>query len=186
MASLLGFFCTILVAGVLSMNPQVADASNEFKVGENGVWQEPNANDTQIYNQWAAHNRFRVGDSLYFEYKEDSVLVVDKWGYFHCNSSKPISTFNDGKTLIKLDRPELFYFISGAQKHCKNGQRMIINVLALHPTPETPPAIAVPPQAYMMESPSPSPNSNSGVSVTVTLIPIVLALATITFLSMTN
>ncbi|XP_042492698.1 stellacyanin-like [Macadamia integrifolia] len=186
MASLLGFFFTVLIAATLSINPQVADASSEFKVGDNQGWREPGANDTQIYNLWAAHNRFQVGDSLNFEYKEDSVLMVDKWGYYHCNTSKPISAFNDGKTVIKLDTPGPFYFISGAPNHCNNGQRMVINVLALHPpTPQSPPpSIANPPLTYMAESPSPPPNQSSAVSIfTVTLIPIVLNLA-ITLVSM--
>ncbi|KAJ4950874.1 hypothetical protein NE237_027706 [Protea cynaroides] len=116
MASLLGVFFTVLIAFSFSMNPKLAHASTEFKVGDNGGWLEP-INNTQIYNQWAAHNRFHVGDSLYFEYKNDSVLVVDKWDYYHCNSSKPIFSFNDGKTVIKLDKPGPFYFISADLNH---------------------------------------------------------------------
>lgn len=104
MASLLALFCTALIAVTMIA---VGEASNEFKVGESRGWREP-ANDTDPYNQWAVKNRFRVGDSLYFEYKEDSVLVVDKFGYYHCNTSNPISAFNDGKTVINLDRPGPF------------------------------------------------------------------------------
>ncbi|XP_043721198.1 stellacyanin-like [Telopea speciosissima] len=185
MASLLGaFFYTFLIA--------IANASSEFKVGDSVGWREPDANNTQIYNQWAAHNRFLVGDSLNFEYnKEDSVLVVDKFGYYHCNTTKPISAFNDGKTVIKLDNPGPFYFISGTPDHCNNGQRMVVNVLGLHPIPQSPPpsssSIANPPQTYMnTDSPSPSPNQNSGISITstVSLIPFVLTLVITSVMSM--
>ncbi|KAG5628689.1 hypothetical protein H5410_000406 [Solanum commersonii] len=30
----------------------------------------------QLYNEWAAKNRFKVNDTLTFEYKKDSVLAV--------------------------------------------------------------------------------------------------------------
>ncbi|KAF8407089.1 hypothetical protein HHK36_006214 [Tetracentron sinense] len=176
MASLLGL-CAVLV--LVTINT-VTGASYEFKVGDTRGWREPDANDTAMYNQWAAKNRFRVGDSLFFKYKEDSVLVVDKWGYYHCNTTNPISAFNNRKTVIKLDKPGLFYFISGAPDHCRNGQRIAINVLSLHPTPQLPSSIAVPPQPYPTDSPSPSPLPSFSVSLSVTLIPVSMALITTT------
>ncbi|KAF8393419.1 hypothetical protein HHK36_021663 [Tetracentron sinense] len=176
MASLLGLFCAFLVLATVNTD---AGASNEFKVGNIGVWRQPDANDTAMYNQWAANNRFRVGDSLYFEYKEDSVLVVDKRGYHHCNATNPISAFNNGKTVIKLDKPGLFYFISGTPDHCRNGQRLVVNVLVLHPsTPQPPLSIAIPPQPYPTDSPSPSPLPSSGASVAATMVIVSMVLTT--------
>ncbi|KAL7207946.1 hypothetical protein ACSBR1_029825 [Camellia fascicularis] len=65
-----------------------------------------------------AFKEFRVSDS------------EDKWGYFHCNMSNPISTFNNGNnTVVSLDKPGPMYFISGDPDHCKNGQRLVIQVM---------------------------------------------------------
>ncbi|PIA64760.1 hypothetical protein AQUCO_00100316v1 [Aquilegia coerulea] len=171
------FFCI-----VLSMNIGVSDAFTQFKVGESIGWRMPDENDTTIYSQWAAKNRFLVGDSLYFEYKNDSVLMVNKGGYYHCNTTNPIYTSNDEMTVIKLEKPGPAYFISGAPEHCKKGQRLLIDVMIPHPP--SPPSIAVPPQPSFLVSPAPSPNS-SGISVSVAWISVLVAL-TITILKLVS
>ncbi|KAA8540372.1 hypothetical protein F0562_024709 [Nyssa sinensis] len=158
------------------MNAPV-EASKEFKVGDAEGWRQPDVNETSLYNQWAAINRFHVGDSLRFKYNNDSVLVVYKGGYYHCNTSNPISGFNNGNTVINLDKPGPAYFISGTPDHCKNGQRLVVDVMSLHPISQTPPSIATPPQPYFPVSLSPSPSPlSAGVSVSVTLISVSIAL----------
>ncbi|OVA20254.1 Plastocyanin-like [Macleaya cordata] len=155
MASLLGFFCIFLIiTTITTVTAMKADrvaargASHEFKVGDEGGWREPDANNTEMYNQWATKNKFKVGDSLYFEYRNDSVLEVDKQGYYHCNMTKPIASFNDCKTVIKLVKPGPFYFISGAPDHCKNGQRLLINVINPYPSPPPSPSIRPSPPSH--------------------------------------
>ncbi|XWS18960.1 hypothetical protein CRYUN_Cryun32bG0089800 [Craigia yunnanensis] len=137
-------FCTCLLI-LAAMNGSV-EASKHFKVGDHIGWQQPGTNNTEVYSQWATSKSFHVGDSLSFEYQNDSVLVVEKWDYYHCNTNKPISSFNDGKTVINLDRPGPFYFISGAPDHCKSGQKLLIRVMSLHQRAESPPSIANPPE----------------------------------------
>uniref|UniRef100_A0A5B7CDQ7 Phytocyanin domain-containing protein n=1 Tax=Davidia involucrata TaxID=16924 RepID=A0A5B7CDQ7_DAVIN len=174
MASFLGLLISTSFIILAAMNAPVG-ASKEFKVGDAEGWRQPGVNETSLYNQWAAMNRFHVGDSLRFEYKNDSVLVVDKWGYYHCNTSNPISAFNDGNSVLNLDRPGPIYFISGTPDHCKNGQRLVVDVM--HPISQTPPSIATPPLPYLAVSPSPSPLSSAGVvSVSVALISVLIAL----------
>lgn len=101
-----------------------------------------------------------------FEYRNDSVLVVEKWDYYHCNTNKPIYSFDDGNTVINLDRPGLFYFISGVPDHCKKSQKLMIQVMGLHQRAESPPGIASTPEVGL--APGPHPTS-SGIVVTVTL-----------------
>ena len=72
---------------------------------------------------------------LGFQYQNDSVLVVDKYGYYHCDSSKATSTYDDGNTLIKLENPGLIYFISGSTDHCRQGLRMEVDVMSPHSSP---------------------------------------------------
>ncbi|KAG7014059.1 Early nodulin-like protein 1, partial [Cucurbita argyrosperma subsp. argyrosperma] len=138
----------------------VSAAAFEFKVGDEMGWQLPKPNNSEFYSYWASINRFQIGDSLSFEYNNDSVVMVEKWDYYHCNSSDPILSFDNGKGVIKLDRAGAFYFISGFPDHCKNGQRLLVQVLS----PPLPDLIGPSPEAYDDDAPSPSSN-NAGVSV---------------------
>ncbi|XP_020965081.1 mavicyanin-like [Arachis ipaensis] len=96
-------------------------ASREFKVGDHFGWRVPDPTDTSFYTHWAERNRFQVGDSLVFEYENDSVLSVEEWDYFHCDASNPITAFDNGKSILNLDSPGAFYFISGTAHHCSRG-----------------------------------------------------------------
>ncbi|XVF11675.1 hypothetical protein REPUB_Repub08aG0047700 [Reevesia pubescens] len=69
-----------------------------------------------------------------FKYKKDSVLVVTEDEYDKCEPSHPQFFSNNGDTVFTLDRPGLFFFISGVTGHCQKGQKMIIKVLE-PPTP---------------------------------------------------
>ncbi|MCL7024939.1 hypothetical protein MKW94_029356 [Papaver nudicaule] len=189
-SSLLGVFCIFLIVSTITATAAAvhkgrAKPPTEFRVGGKLGWREPDANHTDMYELWATKNRFRIGDSLYFEYRNDSVLEVEKQGYYHCNMTATLASFNDGKTVINLDQPGPFYFISGALEHCKNGQRLLIDVInpnqtsppSRPPPPPAQPSIAVSPQPD--DSPAPSPLSNSGVSVrALTSFPVLVALAT--------
>lgn len=56
-------------------------------------------------------------------------MVVTEDEYKKCHSDDPIFLFNDGDSVLKLDRPGFFYFISGTAGHCERGQKMIVKVL---------------------------------------------------------
>ncbi|XP_028778553.1 mavicyanin-like [Neltuma alba] len=101
----------------------------EFQVGGSAGWVVPPANQTNMYHEWASHNRFQVGDSIRFKYKKDSVMEVEEEGYKNCNSSHPNMFSNNGNTMFRFDHAGSFYFISGAAGHCQKGQKMIVRVL---------------------------------------------------------
>ncbi|CAA7048234.1 unnamed protein product [Microthlaspi erraticum] len=112
----------------------------EFEAGGDNGWIVPQSSDQgDIFNQWAAKNRFKVGDSIRFKYKKDSVLVVSEDEYKKCQTTKPELYSNHDDTVFKLDRPGLFYFISGVTGHCEKGQKMIIKVMEVESTPQSPP-----------------------------------------------
>lgn len=92
-----------------------------------------------------------------FTYKKDSVMEVNEEGYEKCRSSHPLFYSNNGDTTFTLDRPGLFYFVSGVLGHCERGQKMIIKVLE----PESPP-------------PSMSQNSTSTTSSSSSAVPMAL------------
>ncbi|KAL6960488.1 hypothetical protein U1Q18_038251 [Sarracenia purpurea var. burkii] len=104
--------------------------SFEFQVGDIDGWAVPPSNDSKIYNDWASENRFRVGDTIHFRYKKDSVMEVKESEYKKCNSTHPHFFSNNGNTVFKFQRPGPFYFISGAAGHCERGQRMIVKVMS--------------------------------------------------------
>ncbi|MED6181211.1 hypothetical protein PIB30_017407 [Stylosanthes scabra] len=107
----------------------ISVASLEFQVGGSKGWVVPPSNDTSIYNNWASHNRFQVGDSLRFRYKKDSVMEVGEEDYKKCNSTHPTFFSNIGNTEFTFRHSGTFYFISGATGHCKKGQKMAIRVM---------------------------------------------------------
>ncbi|KAL2523790.1 early nodulin-like protein 7 [Abeliophyllum distichum] len=137
-----------ILKNVLFLSLMISVISYQFEVGEEKGWVRPTGNEPETYNEWAARNRFRIGDSVYFKYQKDSVLVVNSADYLNCNTSNPFSKFDDGNTVFRFDRSGFFYFISGQSGHCKSGQRLIVRVM--HPSE--------------VESPesSPSPGGDGG------------------------
>ncbi|XP_075485427.1 early nodulin-like protein 6 [Primulina tabacum] len=115
--------------------------------GDSTGWAVPSAKNQQLYNDWASSNRFKVNDTLRFRYQKDSVLEVTQEEYEKCRSSHPIFFSNKGDTLFNLDRPGLFYFISGVSGHCERGLKMIVKVLELE-------NVSTPPTNQSLSSPS--------------------------------
>ncbi|KVI06477.1 mavicyanin-like [Cynara cardunculus var. scolymus] len=101
----------------------------DFQVGGDKGWSIPPSNDTRLFDQWASKNRFNINDTLRFEYKKDSVLVVSKEEHEKCKSVHPVFFSNNGDTSFELDRSGFFYFISGVSGHCERGLKMIVKVL---------------------------------------------------------
>ncbi|KAK4487431.1 hypothetical protein RD792_005934 [Penstemon davidsonii] len=135
----------------------------QFEVGGKTGWTKPTGKEPETYNQWAAKNRFHIGDTLNFKYQNDSVLVVSSADYLNCNTSNPISKFEDGNTVFKFDRSGFFYFISGQPGNCKSGQKLIVRVM--HPSEVEAPELAPSPSAGGGDSGrdwgSPSANSTT-------------------------
>ncbi|KAI3838599.1 hypothetical protein MKX03_030365 [Papaver bracteatum] len=139
---------------VIMMMMVSLSSGNQFEVGGPSGWIIPPENDTQSYIEWASRTRFHIGDTVYFKYKNDSVLVVNRNDYIYCNISNPVAKFEDGNTIFRFDRHGFFYFISGKVGHCKLGQRIVVRVM-VHPSEEF-----NKPQEH---APSPSPLSAGGV-----------------------
>lgn len=63
MASFLGFYFVTLIILVITTFAPVT-AAEELAVGGATGWRQPGANETEMYSNWAATRRFRIGDSL--------------------------------------------------------------------------------------------------------------------------
>lgn len=121
-----------------------------------------------------------------FKYKKglDSVLVVNGEAYNKCNTTNPIQTLNDENPIFKFTRSGPFFFISGHNDKCENGEKLIVAVMAVRhhkimnssttaaPTPAPAPALALAPglapsatlqtaDGKIVQAPAPAP-ANSG------------------------
>ncbi|AAF09049.1 putative Phytocyanin domain, cupredoxin [Arabidopsis thaliana] len=173
--------CALVVASMAAEGPR------DFKVGDEFGWRVPLQNDSAVYSHWASSNRFHIGDSLSFVYDKDSVMEVDKWGFYHCNGSDPITAFDNGNSTFDLDRPGLFYFISGSNQHCTSGQRLIVEVMHIHQHHDH--DASMPPSMSPLSnsaSPYASASASSAASSLPTaclLIPLFLTIASFRFIS---
>ncbi|KAF8661517.1 hypothetical protein HU200_056937 [Digitaria exilis] len=165
-------FCLVAPAVAAEAPPGL-----EFHVGGARGWTVPVANNS--YSWWAMNNRFRVGDTLYFRYFNDSVLLVDRPDFDACNATAPLAAFVDGATTFPLDRPGFFCFISGEPGHCEEGQRLIVRVM-VHPA-ALPPAPAPASAPGTSEPPghggpgNPGATSGSAATATATAVAAVAA-----------
>ncbi|XLR42929.1 hypothetical protein S83_027589 [Arachis hypogaea] len=100
--------CMIMMMIIFLGASSAVEGARDFKVGDHLGWHEPGPNNISYYIQWAQRNRFQIGDSLVFEYQNDSVLVVEKWKYFHCDTNNPITFYDDGNSTVILDSNKSF------------------------------------------------------------------------------
>lgn len=96
-----------------------------------------------------------MGVNADFKYKKgsDSVMVVKKEDYGSCNTKSPIRKMDDGVSTFTFDKSGPFFFISGNAKNCKEGQKLIVVVMAVRSNKPHPPSPAA--------APAPSPASAS-------------------------
>ncbi|KAK4388971.1 Early nodulin-like protein 1 [Sesamum angolense] len=108
-----------------------SEARDHLVGGKSDAWRIPSS-ESDTLNHWAQKSRFLIGDSLVWEYDatKDSVLQVTKRDYVTCNTSTPIETYTGGSTKVKLEHSGPYYFISGAEGHCKKGQKLIVVVMS--------------------------------------------------------
>ncbi|CAL1353089.1 unnamed protein product [Linum trigynum] len=129
--------------------------------GKSDAWTIPSSESDSL-NKWAQRTRFRIGDSLLWKYDgtKDSVLEVSRKAYLACNVTEPIAEYKDGDTKVKLERSGAHYFISGADGHCKEGQKVIIVVLSPRTASPAPsPASEDEDQSQQVMSPAVAPTS---------------------------
>ncbi|KAL6655383.1 hypothetical protein ACP70R_006209 [Stipagrostis hirtigluma subsp. patula] len=130
--------CALLAVSAPSPPPAV------YHVGDDRGWAVPSqsGNDTAVtyvlrpVGHGAAVRRRRHVDFKHTN--DDSVLLVRRGGYERCGTASPAARrLADGagaggtRLRFTLDRPGIFYFISGAPGHCAAGQRMAVRVAAI-------------------------------------------------------
>ncbi|KAJ0246591.1 Uclacyanin-3 [Hirschfeldia incana] len=118
-----------------------------YQVGDIGFW-----NSGVDYTAWTTGKKFRVGDTLEFQYgPSHSVAVVSKAGFDACDSTGATQTFSGGDSKIDLTAVGTMHFICPTPGHCQGGMKLAVTVLAAVPPPATP----SPPPSPMSPPPSP-------------------------------
>ncbi|KAL2524010.1 1-acyl-sn-glycerol-3-phosphate acyltransferase 1 [Abeliophyllum distichum] len=158
------FFCLEIVFVMCTLSE-----AREFVVGgENKLWEVPSS--VNEFNNWAQKIRFQIGDSLVLKYdsKTSSVLEVTEDDYKTCNKANPIKSYHDGETQIVLVKSGPFFFISGAEEHCQNDQKLEVRVLSdKHGSSSNSTAQVPSPyhhHHHHHHAPAPAPTSTNGVS----------------------
>ncbi|KAG0618124.1 hypothetical protein M758_4G041100 [Ceratodon purpureus] len=126
-------------------------------------WTFLHANDAfTLYNDWAANQTFKTGDTLLFEYDNatHSVLQVVQADYNTCNLRTPIDKWMTGSDSVFLSNAGTFYFVCGTPFHCEQGMKVAIT--ATGATVAAPP----PPPAAIAPSPTSPSHSHAAPGVT--------------------
>lgn len=99
---------------------------------------------------------------------------MKKEDYDSCNINHPKQKMDDGDSSFKLCHSGLYFFISGNVDHCKQGQKLIVLVMAVRHRNPPPTVVAVPSPVSglspplihksALDAPAPSPSKASSVS----------------------
>jgi len=137
-----------------------------YIVGEQLGWFVPGQ---YAYSAWAYGKTFTVGDTLVFNFINETqdVAVVTKSAFENCTTNSTIAVFKDSPVYIILNTTGEHYFTSTYDRHCEFGQKLAINVTATgtatSPSSATAPSSSHAPSAHSPAASSPysSPSAAS-------------------------
>ncbi|KAJ7546308.1 hypothetical protein O6H91_08G034900 [Diphasiastrum complanatum] len=115
-------------------------AGKEYVVGDRQGWILPVANTN--YSSWALKHKYYVGDKLAFNYKAEpnSVVQVNREHFDACNATDYIASYGNGRTVVELNTTGPYWFISGVNNNCNQGQKFGITVFEKTIPPASGPA----------------------------------------------
>ncbi|KAK1604913.1 hypothetical protein QYE76_028586 [Lolium multiflorum] len=140
MASNLALAALLLIASCAS-----AASAAKYTVGDTSGWTTG-----ADYTTWASDKKFKVGDSLVFNFAGGAHTVdeVSAADYASCSSANALSSDGSGASTVALKTAGKHYFICGVAGHCSSGMKLVVTVAAAT-------AASPPPKA----SPTPTPDS---------------------------
>ncbi|KAL6861266.1 hypothetical protein ACP4OV_016966 [Aristida adscensionis] len=152
---------SVALAALLLVSSAAAAAATKYTVGDTSGWTTG-----ADYATWASGKKFKVGDTLEFQYAGGAHTVdeVSASDYASCSSSNALSSDSAGSTTITLKTAGKHYFICGVASHCSGGMKLVVDVAAAA-APAPAPAADTPDGADTTPS-SKTPASTSGSGVT--------------------
>ncbi|CAN6173048.1 unnamed protein product [Urochloa humidicola] len=118
---------SLALAALLVVSCASAAAATKYTVGDASGWTT-----TGDYATWASGKKFKVGDTLVFNYAGGAHTVdeVSAADYAACSSSKALSSDSAGSTTVTLKTAGKHYFICGVAGHCSSGMKLVVDVAA--------------------------------------------------------
>ncbi|TVU12046.1 hypothetical protein EJB05_45667 [Eragrostis curvula] len=138
----LAFAALLLVSGASAV------VATQYTVGDTSGWTTG-----ADYTTWASGKKFKVGDTLVFNYAGGAHTVdeVSASDYAACSSSKALSSDSTGTTTVTLKTAGKHYFICGVTGHCSGGMKLVVDVAAA----------AAPAPAPAAPAPTPTPAADT-------------------------
>ncbi|KAL6606894.1 hypothetical protein ACP70R_042547 [Stipagrostis hirtigluma subsp. patula] len=157
---------SVAMAALLVVSCAAAAAATQYTVGDTSGWTTG-----ADYTTWASGKKFKVGDTLVFNYAGGAHTVdeVSAADYASCSSSKALSSDSTGSTTITLKTAGKHYFICGVTGHCSGGMKLVVDVAAAAapaPAPTSPAADTPDAPDTTPATPSTTPSSPSSSGVT--------------------
>ncbi|KAL0414146.1 UNVERIFIED_CONTAM: Mavicyanin [Sesamum radiatum] len=136
-----------------------------YKVGDSAGWTIAGVD----YEKWASTHTFKVGDTVVFNYDNESndVIQVTEENYKTCNSDdNPIDILNSGNDKIELTSLGTYYYICSFPNRCLyNKQKVAIKVsTSVNDTTPSPPGTNVPTPSGINSPPVTNPSAASPLS----------------------
>ncbi|KAI3694821.1 hypothetical protein L1987_77802 [Smallanthus sonchifolius] len=105
--------------------------ANEHVVGDSDGWSNPRY--PEFYAEWASLHTFNVGDTLYFNFIEEThdVAYVPQEAYDQCHTEGANIVIKSGPGAVNLTRSGAHHYISTHEGDCDTHQKVAIYV---HPS----------------------------------------------------
>ncbi|KAG9439784.1 hypothetical protein H6P81_019949 [Aristolochia fimbriata] len=118
-------FIVVSLIGLLLVT--YVQATEHIVGGANG-WSFPPNKDH--YQKWSEKTKFRVGDTLVFDYtpSADNVIEVSEGDFEKCSQYNVVDMMYDGHSVVRLDKPGKRFFYCGVALHCESGMKFSITV----------------------------------------------------------
>ncbi|KAL6226315.1 hypothetical protein ACLB2K_000278 [Fragaria x ananassa] len=132
-----------------------------YIVGEQLGWFVPGE---ISYSAWAYGKTFMVGDTLVFNFLNETqdVAIVTKAVFDNCTTNSTLAVYKYSPVHIILNTTGEHYFTSTYDRHCANGQKLAINVTGKStgtPSPCPSPSSSITPSTTPAPSKAPSAHS---------------------------
>ncbi|CAI0384719.1 unnamed protein product [Linum tenue] len=117
------FWALVIAVAAVAITPSAVLAT-KITVGGDKGWTKG-----FDYQGWAQGTKFHAGDKLFFTYPKGvhNVYKVNQKQFQNCDITSATKKYTSGGDTITLKRGTS-WFICGVGDHCKNGQKLVVNV----------------------------------------------------------
>ncbi|CAI0384721.1 unnamed protein product [Linum tenue] len=117
------FWALVIAVAAVAITPSAVLAT-KITVGGDKGWTKG-----FDYQGWAQSTKFHAGDKLFFKYPKGvhNVYKVNQKQFQNCDIASATKKYTSGGDTITL-KSGTSWFICGVGDHCRNGQKLVVNV----------------------------------------------------------